>query len=118
MGKRPDGQLEYDVLRVLWTAKGSLSPADVGEHLDLGLAYTTVATVLTRLHAKGLVERESVGRAFVYRAVIDESEFAVRRIDDVLSATSDRSKVLAYFVRRLSDREARQIRELLDQPDQ
>ena len=81
-------------------------------------AYTTVATVLTRLHAKGLVEREPVGRAFVYRAIVDESEFAVRRIDDVLSATSDRSSVLAHFVRRLSAREARQIRDLLDQPDQ
>ena len=118
MGKRPDGQLEYDVLRVLWAADGSLSPAEVGEHLDLGLAYTTVATVLTRLHAKGLVERDPVGRAFVYRAVVDESEFAVRRIDDVLSATSDRSKVLAHFVRRLSSREARQIKDLLDSPDQ
>jgi BlaI family penicillinase repressor len=32
-----------------------------------GLAYTTTATVLDRLCAKGLISREKDGRAFVYR---------------------------------------------------
>jgi len=114
MTKRPDGQLEYDVLGVLWASEVPVAPADVNERLDLGLAYTTVATVLTRLHAKGLARREPSGRAYVYSAMIDESEFALRRIDDALSASSDRSKVLARFVGRLSAREAMQLRALLD----
>ncbi len=114
MTKRPDGQLEYDVLQVLWAADRPVSPAEVNDQLGLGLAYTTVATVLTRLHAKGLVDRESTGRAFAYRATVDETEFALRRIDVALSAASDRSKVLAGFVGRLSDREVAQMRQLLD----
>ena len=32
-----------------------------------GRAYTTTATVLDRLHVKGLVSRERRGRAFIYR---------------------------------------------------
>jgi predicted transcriptional regulator len=115
MTKRPDGQLEYDVLGVLWASDAPVAPADVNERLNLGLAYTTVATVLTRLHAKGLVSREPSGRAYVYRAMIDETEFALRRIDDALAVTSDRSMVLARFVGRLSAREAAQLRTLLDE---
>lgn len=115
MPKRPDGQLEYDVLGVLWTAERPLSPADVNERLDLGLAYTTVATILTRLHAKGLIDREPSGRAFVYRALVDESDFAIKRIDEVLAVTSDRQQVLARFVGRLSNGEADEIRALLEQ---
>ena len=114
MTKRPDGQLEYDVLGVLWASETPMAPADVNERLNLGLAYTTVATVLTRLHAKGLVTREASGRAYVYRAMIDETDFALRRIDDALAATSDRVKVLARFVSRMSAREAAQLRTLLD----
>jgi predicted transcriptional regulator len=114
MGKRPDGQLEYDVLHVLWTADRPLSPADVNERLGLGLAYTTVATILTRLHAKGLIDRAAVGRAFAYRALVDEVDFALRRIHDILATTTDREQVLARLVARLTDDEADQVRALLD----
>jgi predicted transcriptional regulator len=114
MPKRPDGQLEYDVLNVLWSSDRPLSPADVNERLSLGLAYTTVATILTRLYAKGLIDREPVGRAFVYRALVDESDFAIKRIDEVLAVTSDRHQVLARFVGRMTPGEADQIRALLD----
>jgi predicted transcriptional regulator len=114
MGKRPDGQLEYDVLHVLWAADRPVSPAEVNDRLGLGLAYTTVATILTRLHAKGLIDRAPVGRAFAYRALVDESEFAVRRIHEVLESASDRSEVLARLVERLRDDEIDEVRALLD----
>ncbi|MFN8024405.1 MAG: BlaI/MecI/CopY family transcriptional regulator [Acidimicrobiales bacterium] len=113
MGKRPDGQLEYDVLHVLWSADRPLSPAEVNERLDLGLAYTTVATILTRLHAKQLVDRSPVGRAFAYQALVDEIDFALRRIHEVLASTSDRQQVLARFVSRLTEDEADEVRALL-----
>lgn len=115
MSKRPDGQLERDVLQVLWSADTALSPAEVNQRLGLGHASTTVATILTRLHAKGLIERAPAGRAFTYRTVVDETDFALRRIDEVLDATSDRQQVLVRFVGRLSHGEAARIRALLDE---
>ena len=114
MARRPDGALEHDVLEVLWLADGPLLPADVRERLGERLAYTSVATVLSRLFAKGLIERRPVGRAFVYWPVIDESQLAAQRIDDLLDGASDRSKVLARFVGGLSSRDARLLRQLLD----
>lgn len=101
-------------MSVLWAADEPLLPADVNARLGLGHAYTSVATVLTRLHAKGLVERAPSGRAFVYRAAVGESELAARRITDVLARSSDQNAVLAHFVDGLSTRDARLLRDLLD----
>lgn len=115
MSRRPDGALEHDVLRVLWAADGPLSPGEITERLDADYAYTSIATVLTRLLAKGLVRRSPSGRAFTYCAAMDESELAVRRIAEVLDASSDRSQVLSRLIGGLSARETSAIRTLLDQ---
>lgn len=116
MAKRPDGALEHDILAVLWAAEGPLQPSDIKDRLALQLAYTSVATVLSRLHVKGLVIRTESGRAFAYEAAVDEAELAARRIGDVLSTVSDREAVLAGFVRTLSKKEAKALRSLLDGP--
>jgi predicted transcriptional regulator len=112
--RRADGALEREVLQVLWTADRPLPPGEINERLGSGHAYTSVATILTRLHAKGLVERSPSGRAYVYTAVIDESDLAARRIAEVLDATTDRSQVLSRFIDGLSAREAKTVRAMLD----
>lgn len=113
MSRRADGELERSVLDVLWRADRPLQPGEVNDQLDADLAYTSVATVLTRLHRKGLVAREAQGRAFAYSPAVDESTLAAQRIGDVLALASDRSKVLANFVDSLSARDAKLLRSLL-----
>ncbi len=117
MGRRPDGALEHDIMTVLWGTREPLQPGDVKERLKTDLAYTSVATVLGRLHAKGLVERTESGRAFGYVAKVDESELAARRIKDVLSSASNRSAVIAGFVGSLSKRDAKALREMLEKSE-
>lgn len=114
MTRRPDGALETDVLRVLWAADAPLLPGEINERLDAGYAYTSVATILTRLQAKGLVVRNPVGRAYAYEAAVDEAGLAVRRISELLDSSSDRAKVLSRFIDGLSPREAKAIRAILD----
>lgn len=114
MTRRPDGALEHDVLEVLWAADGPLLPAEINERLDAGYAYTSIATILTRLQAKGLVTRTPAGRAFAYQAAIDESELAVRRIGELLDSSSDRTQVLARFIDTLSARELKAVKSMLD----
>lgn len=55
-------------MRTLWE-KGSASVREIHERIGVpaGLVYTTVAKVLDRLYAKGLVSRRRVGLAFTYR---------------------------------------------------
>jgi predicted transcriptional regulator len=114
MTRRPDGALENDVLRVLWASDRPLLPGEINERLDSGLAYTSVATVLTRLQAKGLVVRTPSGRGFAYEAVVDEPDLAVRRISELLESSSDRSLVLSRFIGGLSSRDAKAVRAVLD----
>ena len=80
MSKRPDGALEHDIMTVLWNARRPLQPGEIKERLAIDLAYTSVATVLGRLQAKGLVTRSESGRAFAYEAALAESE---RHIKDL-----------------------------------
>ncbi len=111
--RRPDGALEDDVLRAMWDSGEALLPAEILEKTGLDLAYTSIATVLTRLLEKGLVEREPEGRAFRYRAAFDEGELAAKRIGVILSHTSDRNAALAGFVSTLGKRDAATLRSLL-----
>jgi predicted transcriptional regulator len=67
----PADDLEYAVLAKLW----ALGDASVREVHDLlgkpqGLAYTTIAKVMDRLRAKGLIQRHRQGKVFVYRSTI------------------------------------------------
>lgn len=69
------GPLERRVMARLWKA----GPQTVGDALealngssDRRLAYTTVMTILVRLHEKGLVTREKDGRNYRYTAAVDE----------------------------------------------
>ena len=62
------GPLEMNVLGLLRPGEPS-SVADVRARLQAAgadLAYTTVMTVLVRLHGKGMVERRKEGARFVY----------------------------------------------------
>ena len=76
----PGGELEYAVLFSVCEL-GTASARDVYLRVGEadGLAYTTIATVLDRLHAKGLVARKRKGTAFVYRPLIARGLIEVAR---------------------------------------
>ena len=114
MTKRPDGGLEHEIMVVLWASAQPLSPSDVRECLDGDLAYTTVATVLGRLQAKGLVSRSEHGKAYRYQANLTEAELAANKMRDALSGASNRSDALSGFVGGLSTRDANALRKILD----
>src|ERR1700734_413078 len=88
--RRGAGELAGEVLGILHAAGEPLSPAEVRERLGGDLAYTTVVTILSRLHAKGVLYRERAGRAYRYTPVADEPGLAARRVASVLAAESDR----------------------------
>jgi predicted transcriptional regulator len=72
------GDLQLAIMRVLWE-RGEASVADVHCALEpeRGLALTTIATMLTKMEAKGTVTHRTAGRRFIYQPVVSESE--VRR---------------------------------------
>ncbi|WP_282697996.1 BlaI/MecI/CopY family transcriptional regulator [Streptomyces sp. CC208A] len=112
--RRGQGELETQVLALLHTAPGPVAAGWVQERLGGGLAYTTVVTILTRLHAKGVVSRERSGRSFQWTAVADGAGLAALRMRRVLDSESDREAVLTSFVTALSPGDERLLRALLD----
>jgi predicted transcriptional regulator len=113
MRRRSRGDLEQQVFAVLAEAGRAMSTAEVRDALQADLAYTTVMTVLVRMHAKGTVTRDRAGRSYVYTAVVDEAEVTARQIDRLLSARDDRAAVLARFVGGLSAEDSRLLGDLL-----
>lgn len=67
------GNLQLAILRVLWT-HGEATAGDVHAALqpERGLAPTTIATMLKKMEARGLVTHRDEGRRFVYRPAVSE----------------------------------------------
>jgi len=112
-GRRGAGELEAAVLAVLQAAGSPLSPAEVRDRLGGNLAYTTVVTILSRLHGKGVLDRRKAGRAFLYAPVADQPGLAARRMTQMLDAEPDREAVLARFVSGLSGQDEELLRRML-----
>ena len=70
--------LQLDLMKVLWERKEA-TVVDVRKAVrpKRDLAHSTVATHLTRMEKRGLVQRRTEGRQIVYSAAIEES--SVRR---------------------------------------
>jgi len=115
------GELQTQVLEELWSA-GEATVREVRDRLDargVKLAYTTVLTVMTRLHARGLLTRHRQGRRDHYRAAVAAHELpaALSReaVDRLIEAHGD--EALAAFAGRMRDGDPAALatlRELLD----
>ncbi len=98
------GPLEAAVMERLWK-RGRATVRDVVE--DLGrtraLAYTTVMTIMTRLHAKGLLERARDGKTYVYQPACTREEHRERLSRDLVRGLVDEfgELALAHFAAEL-----------------
>lgn len=101
------------MLATLWASDHPLTPGDVVEVVGIELAYTTVQTILSRLHAKGAVRREPAGRAYAYTPVLDDAGLAANRMQAALAKGNDRVAVLRRFLRTLTPEDEAALAELL-----
>ncbi len=106
------GALEVRVLDALWAREGPQSVRDLQPAFE-GIAYTTLMTTLDRLHRKGVLLREKVGRAFVYRPRCSpdalRSDLAGKALLDVFGDRAHQLKpILSFFIETVSreDRES------------
>ncbi|MFJ6297154.1 BlaI/MecI/CopY family transcriptional regulator [Streptomyces griseoviridis] len=111
--RRGQGELEAQVLTALRAAQEPVPAAWVLQRLGGTLAYTTVVTILTRLHTKGVVTRRRAGRSFEWTAATGEAGLAAHRMRRVLDGETDREAVLASFVSSLPRQDEELLRKLL-----
>ena len=103
--RAPLGDLELSVMQHIWACPhdGCLA-ADVQQALDRvrPLALTTVLTTLNRLHKKGILRRERIGKAYRYWAMVNEDQLQQRIVEGVLSNLIAQfpKAVAAYFAQQ------------------
>lgn len=114
--RRGMGQLEAEVMSILWDTDDWLTPREVLARLtsDPPVVYSTVMTILRRLWKKGVVDRRTVGKAFAYHPMKGEGEQAAERMTGILEAAEDPEAALMHFLAGLDSRRRRHLRKLLD----
>jgi predicted transcriptional regulator len=113
------GALELRVLKALWERPDPQSVRHLQPAFQ-GVAYTTLMTTLDRLHRKGVLAREKVGRAFLYRVRSTpealRSDLAGQALQAAFGARATELKpILSFFIETVSreDREALEALERL-----
>ncbi|MBA2319170.1 MAG: BlaI/MecI/CopY family transcriptional regulator [Euzebyales bacterium] len=100
------GPLETDVMETVWQL-GETTVRDV--HAQLAqrrdLAYTTIMTTMTRLAAKGLLDRDTTGLAHRYRPTVSRDQYAQSTVASVVDWLVDSfpEPAMSYFVDVIDD---------------
>jgi predicted transcriptional regulator len=109
------GDLQTEVMRIVWRlGEATVDDVRAAQPRRSRVAYTTIQTVLNRLHDRGLLTRERRGKAFVYRAAYAESEVVARSIGDRLAGASTdvRRAALVHLVEGLEPEELDEVARL------
>ncbi|WP_348263390.1 BlaI/MecI/CopY family transcriptional regulator [Telmatobacter sp. DSM 110680] len=79
-------EAELRLMKILWR-RGESAVTDLVSAIPEGetLAYNSVLTTIRILEQKGYVEHRQDGRAFVYRAVVEEQEAGRSEVKHMLS---------------------------------
>lgn len=95
-------QLQVAVMRVLWS-EGEATTAAVHERMGKprDLAYTTVATLLSRLEKRGLVRSAKDGRERVFEPLVSETDVQRHMVSDLVSNLfrGDPGALVSHLVR-------------------
>jgi BlaI family penicillinase repressor len=112
-------EAEWLVMQTLW-AKSPLLSAEIVESLGAKQDWhpKTVKTLLNRLVSKKAIGFEKLGRAYLYRPLVKESECVTAASQSFLDRVFGGSlrPMLAHFVqtKKISPSEVKALRKLLD----
>lgn len=114
-------ELESEVMEELWRRSGEATVREVLEALNSSAsrvrAYTTVMTVMGKLHRKGLLDRRREGKTDIYRPVMSREQYLEARAQAQVGALVDEygEVALVHFARqmdRLDPKRREQLRRL------
>lgn len=111
------GPLEDQVMRLLWSKETMMTVREVSamyvEVHHENLSYTTIATVLSNLYAKGVVDRQRQGRSWTYWATGTCSDLAATMMHDAFEISRHVERTMSCFVGTLTEEEARALHKAL-----
>ena len=99
------GELESDVMQIVWQQKGPISVREVTEILQKKrkIAYTTVMTIMGRLNDKSVLKRKTDGKAYFYQAAYSKDKFLTRMSKQIIKnfVSSFGEAAIASFVQEI-----------------
>lgn len=119
--KKPLTRAEMDVMNILWDSPLALTINDIVErYSNPKPAYTTVATFLKILDAKGYVEhkrKEETGRTFFYSPMMSREKYITHVLNDVKDTLfgSSTKRLCSFLIQNdeLSEEDLREILALI-----
>lgn len=116
------GDLEADIMKTIWTIhSGDVKTIHKELNKERKAAVTTIATVLDRLHSKGLVQRELVkerGVRYMYKAAMTRNQFESTVVSNVLRGLFESfgESAISYLVQTtgIIDEEAEELKKRLE----
>jgi predicted transcriptional regulator len=118
---RPLTKAEMEVMNVLWDATEALTIHEIIERYpEPRPAYTTIATFLKIIEAKGYVEhfkKEGSKRCFVFSPVFTREKYIINVMDDVKDSLFGNStkKLFSFLIRTedITDEELMEIMQMV-----
>lgn len=84
------GDLELEVLREIWDASDGTDARAVHAALaSRGISLSTIQATLERLHRKQVLQRDKLGRAFLYRAAVSREQLIGSLIRQVAQSLAE-----------------------------
>ena len=117
------GGRQLAIMRLLWE-HGEATVADIQNLLNVErpLAYSTVATVLSRMEQKGLVTHRAEDRVYYYRPQVSQSETGESILGELVERIfgGSPSELVNHLLssEQVDAEELQRIRELVEEYDQ
>jgi len=108
-------ELEAAIMDVVWSKQlHTFAVSDVVAVLEKRrtIAYTTVMTTVTRLHAKGLLWRVRDGKRYLYSPKLTREQFLRSTAREVLDGAVGGRQAMAMLVEKVSEASASELDEL------
>ena len=112
------GDLQLKIMKILWARKRA-TVGDVQADLDSpkALAYTTIATMLRKMEARGLVRHRTEGRSYIYEAAFEEASISENLADDLVEKVfgGKLSSLVSHFLatKEISEEELDRLEQLV-----
>jgi predicted transcriptional regulator len=96
------GELQLAILQELWTAgEATVSEVHTALFPTRQLAPTTIATMLKKMEARGLVRHRTEGRRFVYQPAVTEDRVTHSMVSDLTERLFEgrATDLVSYLIR-------------------
>lgn len=115
------GELEKEIMEIIWGAQEPISVSDVVGVLikKRKIAYTTVMTIMGRLVNKGILTRKLNGTSYLYQPKVSQEKFIAKSVHNIFTTAVSAlgQEAVVHFVKeikKISPEKRKELTKLLD----